>query len=114
MFKTEFLNNQQVAIFDIQGHISLDATAALRKAFWEAINTYPLTSVVLNFQKVPKIDSTIVSLLVATKNVVARIHADLILIGLQPGHQAFLERLNLHHYFQIFPDLETFLNQPTP
>lgn len=110
MFKTSFVDSPRQAIFQLEGSLSLEVAATLRKSFWEVINSQHIEYLVIDFSRVPQIDPATVSLLVATKNVVARISATLVLVGLKPSHFAFLEKLNLHRYFDTHPTLDAFLS----
>lgn len=109
MYSQKLHNQATDVVFHLEGVLTLEDTAGLRQAFWEAINQHPVKRLIVNFEQVPKIDSAVISLLVATKNVVARIQASLILVGLRDSHKQFLERTHLHRYFEVQPDLETCL-----
>ena len=115
MFEPDLETHPGSAIFHLDGKLSLEETANLRKAFWEVIHHRTLGRLILNFENVPKLNPSVISLLVATKNVVARSHGQLILVGLKPNHQQFLERTHLYQYFEIEPDIEScFLPSANP
>lgn len=113
MFEPDLESQPKCAIFNLDGKLSLEETAHLRKAFWEVIHNQTSGRLILNFEKVPKLNPSVISLLVATKNVVARAHGQLILVGLKPNHMQFLERTHLHQYFEIRPDLDSCLEETT-
>ena len=113
MFRIDLRNESTDIIFQLKGTLCLEDTAMLRKAFWNAINQYPIKRLILDFARVPTIDSSVISLLVATKNLVGKNHGDLILVHLNGSHKQFLEQIHLFGYFHIQSDLETCLSQPS-
>lgn len=109
MFNLELYHDGADAVFHLQGVQSLEDTANLRKAFWDVMNQHPMQRLIVNFEHVPQIDSAVISLLVATKNAVTRFQATMILVGLADSHRNFLEKTQLHRYFEIQPDLASCL-----
>jgi len=106
MFEPDLHTHPKCAIFNLDSTLSLEETANLRKAFWEVIHEKTVDHLIINVENVPKLNPSVISLLVATKNVVARSRGKLILVGLKPNHKQFLERMHLYQYFDIRQDIE--------
>lgn len=95
-----------VLVFHLEGSLSLEETAALRQVFWECINAAPVTRLILNLALVDRLDSSVISLFVATKSVISKRDGCLVLVGMNARNYAMLEDTNLHHYFDIRGDVE--------
>lgn len=93
-------------VFYLVGDLSLEETATLRQAFYEAITSEALSALVLDLSEVETLDSSTLSLFVATKNTLKRKGARLVLVGMSPAIARRFERTNLHLYFEMYDTLE--------
>ncbi len=96
----------RMVVFHLEGSLSLEETAALRQVFWECINASPVSRLILNLALVDRLDSSVISLFVATKNVISKRDGELVLAGLNARNYAMLEDTNLHQYFDIRRDVD--------
>ena len=110
-FNYSVTHREGAAVFSLVGDLSLEATATLRRVFWECINGNDVGKLVLDLSSISSLDSTMISLFVATKNVVAKRRGRLVLVGLKPADYQLLEQTHLHHYFDIRQDLSAALNE---
>jgi len=94
------------AIFRLTGKMDLEGTANLRKTFWERLTQAAIAKLILDLEGVPELEPSAVSLLVATKNVVAKWKCQLILTGLQPENHQLLEQTKLLTYFDVRDSIE--------
>ena len=102
------------AIFKLRGIMDLEGTAALRKTFWERFTNGSVSTLILDLSGVPLLEPSAVSLLVATKNVVAKWKGRLILTGLRKENMQLLEQTNLVNYFDIRASNEEALRSGCP
>lgn len=110
MFEFACARDQQSAVFILKGEMSLEDSFHLRQAFFEALQETPAPDqIIVDFSKVNRIDSAMISLLVATKNVAKRHAANLRLINVPPKEMRLFHQTNLDRYFDIEP-----LSDPHP
>ena len=102
----------ETAVFNLYGELTPTVTAALRKEFWDCLPEGNVRRLVVDLEHVPHLDSVGVSLLVATQNVVAKCRGCMVLIGLTPNNEVFLEQTHLDKYFTICDSLEEAMNRP--
>jgi anti-anti-sigma factor len=103
-------------VFILSGKIGLAESARLRKVFWDCLTEENAKKIVVDLSQVPVLDSSSISLLVATKNIATKKHGELVLVGLNEANRTFLENANLDFYFDIRVDVEEGLlpERPTP
>ncbi|CAM2067875.1 STAS domain-containing protein [Sulfidibacter corallicola] len=101
MFKYEKTRRDEAAIFFLQGRVGLEETAVMRKAFWECIVEENPGCLIVDLSGVPALDSSVISLLVATKNAIGKRRGHLLLSGLRRDSYQLFEQTNLHQYFEI-------------
>lgn len=108
MFEFGYIRDRETATFLLQGEMSLEDSFHLRQAFFEALQEEsPPGKLVVDFRKVKRIDSAMISLLVATKNVTKRHKASLHLINVSAKEMRLFHQTSLDRYFDIEPLEET-------
>ena len=105
---------EDLAVFILRGKIGLSDAAKLRKVFWDCLTEDLVKKLVINLQAVPELDSSSISLLVATKNIATKKKSEMILVGLNAENRDLLERTNLDFYFDIRRDVQEGLLKERP
>ena len=104
----------EAAVFHLSGRINLEKTAQLREMFWICLDQERVKKLIIDLAGVPSLDPSSVSLLVSTKNVVTKYRAELVLVGLNSGNYAMLEKTHLHFYFDIRANVAQALEEKPP
>lgn len=104
MFEFGYIRDQETASFLLQGEMSLEDSFHLRQAFFEALQEDPPPGrLVVDFRQVQRIDSAMISLLVATQNVTKRHNASLHLVNVSAKEMRLFHQTSLDRYFDIEP-----------
>jgi anti-anti-sigma factor len=108
MFEFDSVRDRESALFMLRGEMSMEDSFHLRQAFFKALQHEPPPGrLVVDFRQVKRIDSAMISLLVATKNVAKRHGAGLHLTNVPPREMRLFHQTNLDRYFDIQPLGET-------
>ena len=97
-------------VIALKGPLDLEKGAHLREVFWECIQKEGATKLIVDLAMVPELDPSTISLLVSTKNVVAKKRGRFTLSGITKQGLALLEQTHLTHYFDISPTLDEALS----
>ena len=106
MFDREVVIRGSAWIFALPTPLDLSQMARLRKLFWQFIHEDGFEVLIIDLANIDHLDSSAISLLVATKNVVQKRRGRLALVGLDMDNLHILERLHLDCYFEIFEDVD--------
>lgn len=88
------------ATITLVGAQTLEELAHLRTALWELLNQGS-KELCVNFAQRDKLDPSIISLLVSTKNLATKFKAELRLEDLNDNCLAVFEELNMTEYFDL-------------
>ncbi|MBO1320066.1 STAS domain-containing protein [Acanthopleuribacter pedis] len=89
------------AIFQLSGALGLEETAALRPVFWETMQETEAERIIVDLKAVSRLDASMISLFVATKNGLTKRRRRLILCGMKREIFQVFEQTNLNAYFDI-------------
>ncbi len=114
MFEKAAERRGDCLILRLRGKLALAEIADLRKTFWQSLTQDGARKLVVDFSETDVLNSSSIALLVATKNLVAKKKAELVLTGVGGESYALLERANLHRYFDLRPTVENGLAERPP
>lgn len=111
MFEPRFLSEGRVALFDISRLPSLEESAKLREAFWRTSQA-DVQKLVIDISKLRRLDATLISLLVSSKNLATRQKVSLSVL-VDPRKEAVntFKQTHLNHYFDLRTRLEDILDE---
>jgi anti-anti-sigma factor len=93
-------------VLELKGRIVADSVDMLESEISAQLGDSP-TLAILDFSRVDEIGSAGVGLFIALQKRLRASGGDLILSGLRPRHQNFLDTLGFRNYFSVALDVET-------
>lgn len=88
-------------IFLLSGELGLEETAALRPLLWSVMEEPAVTRVIIDLTAAKRVDASVISLFVATKNGLSKRRRRLLLCGMKREIFQLFEQTNLNAYFDI-------------
>lgn len=88
-------------IFQLSGELGLEETAALRPLLWSVMEEPEVTRVIIDLTGAKRVDASVISLFVATKNGLGKRRRRLLLCGMKREIFQLFEQTNLNAYFDI-------------
>jgi len=112
MFKETVECQGDCLVLRLEGKPNLTDIARMRRTFWEGLTEKGVKRIVVDASGATALTSAAVSLLVAAKNLVSRMQAELVLTGIHGESRQFLERTHLVGFFDIRANLSDALATP--
>ena len=110
MFKYNISHQDQTTVFELIGQMSLEDSFHLRQAFFDEIKDAKPAVMIVDFSQVCKADAAMLSLLIATKNVVERHGARFVLRSIPQQEMLLFQNTSMNRYFEIEDDMRNKLD----